>query len=123
MIVASSIVALQTESESLEDFLGVHMEQVDGRLHLSQPGLIKKLIATAELQDNKRSVRIPIRTNWNEVEKDKAARWGSFALSLVCSSICRALVLISPLPSILSLLAVLVPLSEISTPFTRLCSI
>ena len=28
------------ESESLEDFLGVHMEQVDGRLHLSQPGLL-----------------------------------------------------------------------------------
>jgi len=80
MIVASSIVALQTikyiikESESLEDFLGVNMEQVDNHLHLSQPGLIKKLIATAELQDNKRSVRIPIRTSWNEVEKDKAAR-------------------------------------------------
>ena len=62
-----------TESESLEDFLGVYMERVDGRLHLSQPGLIKKLITTAELQDNKRSVRIPIRTDWNEGEQDKTA--------------------------------------------------
>ena len=50
------------------------MELVDGRLHLSQPGLIKKLITTAELQDNKRSVRIPIRTDWNEDEQDKTAR-------------------------------------------------
>ena len=113
------------ESESLEDFLGVHMEQVDGLLHLSQPGLIKKLITTAERQDNKRSVRIPIRTYWNEVEQDKAARCegGSFVLSLVCSFFCCALVLVSPLLSILWLLAVLVPPSEISTPFTRLYSI
>ena len=51
MIVVSSIVVLYLvtalklkyiikESESLEDFLGVHMEQVDGRLNLSQPGLL-----------------------------------------------------------------------------------
>jgi hypothetical protein len=35
------------ESDTLEDLLRVHMEQEYGRLHLSQPGLIKKLIATA----------------------------------------------------------------------------
>ena len=62
------------ESESLEDFLGVHMARVNARLHLSQPGLIKKLITTAELQDNKRSVRIPIHNDWNEGEQDKTAR-------------------------------------------------
>jgi len=44
------------ESESLEDFLGVHVEQVDGRPHLSQPGLIKKFVTTAELQDSKQAI-------------------------------------------------------------------
>ena len=44
------------ESESLEDFLGVHMEQVDGRLHLSQPGLIKKLITTAERASRQQAI-------------------------------------------------------------------
>ena len=74
LVTALKLKYIIKESESLEDFLGVHMEQVDGRLHLSQPGLIKKLITTAELQDSKRSVRIPMRTDWNEVEQDKAAR-------------------------------------------------
>jgi hypothetical protein len=74
LVTALKLKYIIKESESLEDFLGVHMEQVDGRLHLSQPGLIKKFVTTAELQDSKRSVRIPMRTDWNEVEQDKAAR-------------------------------------------------
>jgi len=57
LVTALKLKYIIKESESLEDFLCVHMEQVDGRLHLSQPGLIKKLITTAELQDSKRSVR------------------------------------------------------------------
>ena len=83
LVTALKLKYIIKESESLEDFLGFHLEQVDCRLHLSQPGLIKKLITTAELQDSKRSVRIPMRTDWNEVEQDKAARCegGSFALS------------------------------------------
>jgi hypothetical protein len=60
------------ESDTLEDFLGVHMEQSQGRLHLSQPGLIKKLIAAARLADNDRVVRIPMRTDWSDAAQDGA---------------------------------------------------
>ena len=60
------------ESDTLEDFLGVHMEQEHGRLFLSQPGLIDKVIATAGLKDDTRVVRIPMRTNWSDDEQDKA---------------------------------------------------
>jgi len=42
------------------------MEQSQGHLHLSQPGLIKKLIAAAEFADNERVVRIPMRTDWSD---------------------------------------------------------
>ena len=58
LVTALKLKYIIKESEFLEDFLGVHMEQVDSRLHLSQPGLIKKFVTTAELQDSKRSVRI-----------------------------------------------------------------
>jgi hypothetical protein len=58
------------ESDTLEDFLGVHMEQEDGRLHLSQPGLIKKLIATAGLEDDSNPVYIPLRTDWSDEYQD-----------------------------------------------------
>ena len=61
------------ESDTLEDFLGVHMEAADGRLHLSQPGLIKKLIATAGLDDDDISVYIPLRTDWSDEYQDAAS--------------------------------------------------
>ena len=48
------------------------MEQSQGRLHLSQPGLIKKLIAAAGLADNDRVVRIPMRTDWSDAAQDDA---------------------------------------------------
>ena len=60
------------ESDTLEDFLGVHMEQKNGRLHLSQPGLIKKLIATAGLEDDNKVVHIPLRTDWSDEYQDAA---------------------------------------------------
>jgi len=60
------------ESDTLEDFLGVHMEQENGRLHLSQPGLIKKLIATAGLEDDNKVVHIPLRTDWSDEHQDAA---------------------------------------------------
>jgi len=60
------------ESDTLEDFLGVHMEQAAGRLHLSQPGLIKKLIEEAKLGDDTRVALIPMRTDWNDDEQDAA---------------------------------------------------
>ena len=44
------------ESDTLEDFLGVHIERADGRLHLNQPGLIRKLITTAGLNDDDKPV-------------------------------------------------------------------
>ncbi len=49
-----------TESDTLEDFLGVRMEEEDGYLHLSQPGLIKKLIEAAGLLQDERMARIPM---------------------------------------------------------------
>jgi hypothetical protein len=61
-----------TESETLEDFLGVHMEEEDGCLHLSQPGLIKKLIEAAGLLQDERMARIPMRADWDDAEQDAA---------------------------------------------------
>ena len=43
------------------------------RLHLSQPGLIKKLIATAGLDDDDFSVYIPLRTDWSDEYQDAAS--------------------------------------------------
>jgi hypothetical protein len=61
-----------TESDTLEDFLGVHMEEADGCLHLSQPGLIKKLVEAAGLLEDERVAHIPMRTDWSDEEQDKA---------------------------------------------------
>ena len=60
------------ESDTLEDFLGVHMEQMAGRLHLSQPGLISKLIKASGLEEDDRAVHIPMRTDWSDDEQDDA---------------------------------------------------
>jgi hypothetical protein len=60
------------ESDTLEDFLGVHMQQAAGRLHLSQPGLIKKLVEEAGLGNDTRVAHIPMRTDWSDEEQDSA---------------------------------------------------
>ena len=56
-----------TESDSLEDFLGVHMERHDGRLYLCQPGLIKRLISRADLPEGDHHIlHNPMREDFND---------------------------------------------------------
>ena len=40
-----------TTSDTLESFLGIHIEAANSSLYLSQPGLITKIIAESELQE------------------------------------------------------------------------
>ena len=60
------------------------MEQVDGRLHRSQPGLIKKLITTAELQTASDLCEFLCALTGMKLNRTRllAVRGGSFALSL-----------------------------------------
>jgi len=66
-----------TESDSLESFLGVHMEGHDGILYLSQPGLIAKLIATAEITDDGHVYQNPMREDFNDEYQNAAAACSS----------------------------------------------
>ena len=59
-----------TESDSLESFLGVHMERQEGCLYLSQPGLIAKLVATAGIEEDTHVYHNPMREDFSDEYQD-----------------------------------------------------
>ena len=65
-----------TESDSLESFLGVHMERHDGCLYLSQPGLIAKLITAAGIEADTHVYHKPMREDFSdEFQGDESPAW------------------------------------------------
>jgi hypothetical protein len=59
-----------TESDSLESFLGVHMERHDGCLYLSQPGLIAKLVTAAGIEKDTHVYHNPMREDFSDEYQD-----------------------------------------------------
>jgi hypothetical protein len=57
-----------TESDSLESFLGVHIESTNSSLYLSQPGLLSKVVQAAEVQDCSPK-DTPMATTYDELDK------------------------------------------------------
>jgi hypothetical protein len=55
-----------TESDNLESFLGIHIVAHGDNLHLSQPGHIEKIIATAGATDIDKAVHIPMDPDFND---------------------------------------------------------
>ena len=65
-----------TESDSLESFLGVHIESTNSSLYLSQPGLLSKVIHAADVQDCSPK-DTPMATTYDELDQATSALCGN----------------------------------------------
>ena len=63
-----------TESDNLENFLGIHIQQEGDNLYLSQPGHIDKMIKEANIEHLTKSVNIPMQPSCNDADQDDSPK-------------------------------------------------
>jgi hypothetical protein len=63
-----------TESDNLENFLGIHIQQEGDNLYLSQPGHIDKMIKEANISHITKPVNIPMQPGFNDAEQDDSPK-------------------------------------------------
>jgi hypothetical protein len=63
-----------TESDNLENFLGIHIQKDGDNIYLSQPGHIDKMIKEANIDHITRPTHIPMQPNFNDADQDDSPK-------------------------------------------------